>query len=310
MKALVSRSYGPLEELTIADVPKPAPGPGQILVRTEATALNPADVTLVTGAMKDALPVQHPFVPGVDVTGVVEAVGEGVTRFAVGDPILAWNGVPSGALAEYVLVQDAPSAAPRPAGLDTAHAAGLSTVALTASALLDAAKVRPGETVLVVGASGGIGSFAVQLAKQAGAKVLGTGHADDEEFLRRLGADEAIDYKHSDITQETLRRVPGGVDVVIDLANAGPALGGSAAAAKPGGRLVSPLGGPPAFDRGVTATYTGTTTPPGRLDDLAARAADGRLQVEISANYAFADSRQALIDFAGRHFRGKVTITF
>jgi NADPH:quinone reductase-like Zn-dependent oxidoreductase len=310
LKALVSRSYGPLEELTMADVPKPAPGPGQILVRTEATALNPADVTLVTGAMKDALPVQHPFVPGVDVTGVVEAVGEGVTRFAVGDPILAWNGVPSGALAEYVLVQDAPSAALRPAGLDTAHAAALSTVALTASALLDAAKVRPGETVLVVGASGGIGSFAVQLAKQAGAKVLGTGHADDEEFLRRLGADEAIDYKHSDITQETLRRVPGGVDVVIDLANAGPALGGSAAAAKPGGRLVSPLGGPPAFDRGVTATYTGTTTPPGRLDDLAARAADGRLQVEISANYAFADSRQALIDFAGRHFRGKVTITF
>jgi NADPH:quinone reductase-like Zn-dependent oxidoreductase len=310
MKALVSRSYGPLEELTVEDMPTPAAGPGEMLVRTEAAALNPADRALVTGAMKDMLPIRHPFVPGIDVTGVVEAVGEGVTRFAVGDHVLAWNGVPSGALAEYVLVKDALSAALRPAGLDAAHGAALPTGALTAAALLDAANVRPGEVVLVVGAAGGIGSFAVQLAKQAGAKVIATGRAGDAEFLHRLGADETIDYTSTEIAQETARWVPGGADVVIDLANAGPALDGSAAAARPGGRLVSPLGGPPAFDRKITAVYAGTTAPQGRLDELAADAAKGRLRVEIGATYAFADARQALIYFSAQHIRGKVTVTF
>lgn len=310
MKALVARSYGPLEDLTIEDIATPVLGPGQVLVRAEAVALNPADRVLVTGAMRDALPIEHPFVPGIDITGIVETVGEGVTRFTVGDRVMAWNGVPSGALAEYVLVKDAPSAALRPAGLDAEHGAALPTAGLTASALLDAANAQPGETVLVVGAAGGIGSFLVQLAKQAGVKVIATGRAEDADFLKGLGVDETIDYKSVDIAEETLRRVPGGVDVVIDLANAGPGLEGSAAAARPGGRLVSPLGGPTSFGRGVTATYTGTTTPEGRLDELAAQAVDGRLRVEISGNYAFADSRQALIDFAAQHIRGKITITF
>ncbi|MEZ0077169.1 NADP-dependent oxidoreductase [Planotetraspora sp. GP83] len=310
MKALVARSYGPLEDLSIEDIPTPVPGPGQILVRAEAAALNPVDRVLVTGAIRHELPIQHPFVPGVDITGVVEAVGEGVTRFAVGDHVMAWNGVPSGALAEYVLVKDAPSAALRPEGLDAEHGAALPTGGLTASALLDAASPQPGETVLVVGASGGIGSYLVQLAKQAGVTVIATGRADDAEFLKSLGADETIDYKGTDIAEETLRRAHGGVDVVIDLANAGPGLARSAAAARPGGRLVSPLGGPPSFDRGVTATYTGTTTPEGRLDELAAQVVEGRLRVEIGAGYPFAESRQALIDFAAKHVRGKITITF
>lgn len=155
MKALVARSYGPVENLTLADVPKPTPGPGHVLVRTEASALNAIDLALITGAVKDHLPIQHPFVPGVDVTGVVEAVGEGVSRFSVGDRILAWNGVPSGGLAEYTLVQDAPSAALRPATLSPAESAGLPTAALTAAALIDEATPRADEKVLVVGASGG-----------------------------------------------------------------------------------------------------------------------------------------------------------
>jgi len=310
MKALVARSYGPVEDVVVTDIPKPTPGPGQLLVRTEASALNAVDVVLVTGGMKDSLPVQHPFVPGVDVTGVVEAVGEGVSRFAVGDRILAWNGVPSGGLAEYVLVQDAPSAALRPAALGLAESAALPTAGLTAAALIDEAKLQPGDNVLVVGASGGVGSFAVQLAKQAGAKVLATGRADEEELLRRLGVDATVDYKTSDVTAETLRWAPGGVDVVINLAQAGPTLAGSAAAARPGGRLISPLGGPAAFDRGVTAVYSGTRTPEGQLEALAAQVAEGQLQVEISARYSFTDSPQALADYAHKHLPGKVVITF
>jgi NADPH:quinone reductase-like Zn-dependent oxidoreductase len=97
---------------------------------------------------------------------------------------------------------------------------------------------------------------------------------------------------------------------VIDLANAGPALATTAAAAKAGGQLVSPLGGPSAFDRDVTAVYTGTHTPQGRLEELAAKAADGRLAIEIGADYAFGQADRALIDFASQHIRGKVTVTF
>ncbi|MFJ1768197.1 NADP-dependent oxidoreductase [Amycolatopsis sp. NPDC088138] len=310
MKALLARSYGPLDQLEIGEAPRPAPGPGQLLVRLEAAAVNPVDVALVTGRLRAELPVRHPFIPGVDVSGVVEALGEDVTGFAVGDAVIAWNGVPSGAFAEYTLVPANGAAAVRPAGLDARHGAALPTGALTASALLDEAGLKPGSTLLVVGATGGLGGYAVQLAKRAGATVFATGRDGDGDYLRALGADEVVDYTTEDVTTRVRERAPEGVDVVIDVAQAGPALAASAAAAKPGGLVVSPLGGPPSFDRDVTARYTGTTTPPGRLAELAGLAATGALRPEIGAEYPFAEARRALTDFAGRHIRGKVVITF
>jgi NADPH:quinone reductase-like Zn-dependent oxidoreductase len=249
-------------------------------------------------------------VPGVDVSGVVEAVGAEAGRFAIGDAVIAWNGVPSGAFAEYTIVRADDSAAVRPAGLDARRGAALPTGALTAAALLDEAGLGPGSTLLVVGATGGLGSYAVQLAKQAGATVFGTGRAGDRDYLRDLGADRVLDYGTENIAERVRDWAPGGADAVIDVAQAGPALASSAAAAKTGGLLVSPLGGPPSFDRDVTARYTGTTTPAGRLAELAGLAATGALRVEIDTEYPFAEARQALTDFAGRHVRGKVVITF
>lgn len=310
MKALLARAYGPLEDLEIADVPRPEPGAGQLLVRVEAAAVNPVDVALITGAMRDALPVTHPFVPGVDVSGVVEAVGPGVGGFSAGDAVIAWNGVPSGAFAEYALVRADDSAAVRPAGLDARHGAALPTGALTAAALLDKAEFGPGGTLLVVGATGGLGGYAVQLAKQAGATVIATGRDGDHGYLTDLGADGVIDYRTEDVAERVRHWAPEGADVVLDLAQAGPALAASATAAKPGGLLVSPLGGPPSFDRDVRAAYTGTTTPTGRLTALAAQAAAGTLRVEIGAEYPFPQVRQALLDFRTRHVRGKVVVTF
>jgi NADPH:quinone reductase len=310
MKALVARDYGPLEDLAVEEVPVPVPGPGQVLVRTEAAALNPADTALITGAMRDMLPVEHPFIPGIDISGVVVAVGEGVTRFAVGDAVLAWNGIPSGTLAEFAVVDDGQGTGHRPAGLDPVRAAALPTVTLTGAALLDAAEVKPGGSILIVGASGGIGSFVVQLAAQNGLRVLATGRAGDEEHLRGLGAHEFIDYRTVVVAAEAHRLVPGGVDAVIDLALAGPALAGSAAAARPGGLLVSPRGGPELFDGGVVGVYTGVTRPEGRLEGFATQAAEGRLLVPIAAEYPFAEVRQAVIDFPRRHLLGKAVIVF
>jgi NADPH:quinone reductase len=310
MKALVSRAYGPLEELTIEDVPQLEPAPGQVLVRVEAAGLNAMDSKLVTGAAKDFLPVDHPFVPGADAAGTVAAVGAGVGDLVVGDPVVLTNGLAFGTLAEYVTVADGPAIAIRPAGLDPVHAAALPTAALTAATMIDAAKLQPGESVLIVGASGGLGTFAVQFAKQAGARVLATGRAGEAARLRELGADEVIEYQNADTATETRRLVPGGVDVVLDMANAGPALAASAAAARQGGRLVSPLGGPEGFDRDVSATYITVQGPDGRLADLAEQAADGRLQVEVAATYPFDEARRALVDFAGTHVFGKVAVEF
>ncbi|MFJ9036686.1 NADP-dependent oxidoreductase [Streptomyces sp. NPDC102406] len=310
MKALVARAYGPLEDLEFADLPTPVPGPGQLLVRLQATALNAVDKVLVTGAMRDSLPVRHPFVPGVDVSGVVEAVGADVTRFSVGDAVIAWNSVTAGALAEYIVINDAPSVTRRPAGLSPAQGAALPTGALTAAALLAEARAPQGGSVLIVGAAGGVGSYAVQLAKHAGLIVVATGLSEDEEFLRGLGADHVLDYRKVEVAEETHRLMGEGVDVVIDLANAGPALAATAAAARPGGRIVSPLGGPSAFERDVTAVYSGTRTPEGRLEELAALAAAGRLRVPIDSDYSFDQAGQALVDFASKHIRGKVTVTF
>ncbi|MFF4621818.1 NADP-dependent oxidoreductase [Nonomuraea jabiensis] len=282
MRALISRVYGPVEELSFADVPVPVPGPGQVLVRAQAAALNPIDVKLVTGAMRAAIPVTHPFVPGVDITGVVTRVGEGATRFAIGEPVLAWNGVRSGALAEYVIVDTGPASARRPDGLGPPRAAALATGALTAAALIEAAALGPDMTVLIVGAAGGLGSYAVQLTAQAGARVIATGRATQSAFLGGLGADMVIDHTVAEVAPQLLNLLPAGADVVIDLANAGPRLERSAAAARAAGRL----------------------------DELAEQAARGALRVMIGATYDFADARQALIDLATQHSQGKVTITF
>ena len=181
---------------------------------------------------------------------------------------------------------------------------------MTATCLLRAVGLAQGEKVLVIGATGGIGLYMVQLARLLGARVIATASAEDAEYIRGLGAAETVDYRTGDVVQETLRLEPGGVDVVVDLINRGDALADSARAARPGGRVVSPLFGPPDLGRGVSGVYIGSfTAEPGDLQSLADRAASGELKVEIGASYPLADSVQAVSDFAGKHLRGKVVIT-
>lgn len=309
MKALVSKSYGPVDDLTVADVPAPVPGPGQVLIRVEAAALNPIDVRLVTGELREMMPVEHPFVPGMDAAGVVDAVGDGVTRFSPGDAVVAFTYQGSGAIAELAVANDGPGIAHRPSELDAARGAALPVAGLTASHLVSAADLGQGTSVLVVGATGGVGTFVVQLARRAGARVLATAASrEDADLVVALGAHEVIDYTSADTTEEALRLAPEGVDAVIDLVNAGPGLATSAAAAKPGGRVLSPLGGPPAFDREVTATYCHVEASDGLLDDLVRQVAAGELQVEIGARHPLYDAPRAVADFVRTHTRGKSVI--
>ncbi|WP_441248082.1 NADP-dependent oxidoreductase [Kitasatospora sp. McL0602] len=309
MKALVATDYGPLDQLAVTDHPTPVPGPGEVLVKVAAAALNPLDLALITGAMKEAFPVQHPLVVGMDVAGTVAQVGDQVTDYALGDVVVAFTGQ-AGAVAEYTLATPGPLLAKRPAGLSAVQAAAIPESGLTAVCLLRTVGVAPGESVLVVGATGGIGLYAVQLASSLGAQVIATATEADAQYVRELGAAGTVDYRAGDVVEETLRLVPGGVDVVVDLINRGDGLAATARAARPGGRLVSPLFGPDDLGREVKGVYIGTfTAEPGDLAGLAARAAEGLLQIEVGAVYPLVDAVTAVADFAGKHTRGKIVVT-
>jgi NADPH:quinone reductase-like Zn-dependent oxidoreductase len=309
MKALVAPSYVPLDQISVTDAPDPVAGPGQVLIRVQAAALNPLDAALITGAMRQFMPVEHPFVIGMDASGTVVAVGEDVTGYAVDDEVVAYTHFHPGTIAEYTLAAPGPYLARRPAGLDTVRGAALPAVSLSGACVVENAAIEPGQTVLIIGATGGVGSFAVQLAKRAGAEVIATAAPADVEYARGLGADEVVDYT-GDPVRRALELRPDGVDVVIDLINRGPALAHTATAVKAGGRLVSTLMGPEEFDRDVVPVYVRMTAPEGRLQQLVEEVAAGLLSVEVGATYALAEAPTAVAAFvAGRHSRGKVVIT-
>jgi NADPH:quinone reductase-like Zn-dependent oxidoreductase len=312
MKALVATDYGsPPSNLEVTEVPDPVPGPGELLVRIEAAALNPIDLKLITGVLKDVMPVTFPHLIGMDGSGTVAGLGEGVAGYAEGDPIVGFFHNHPGTVAEYALIEEGPALVARPEALDAVHAAAIPESGLTALMLLGAAELQPGEVVLVIGATGGVGLFLVQLAAAAGAQVIATARGEEDvDYVRGLGAAEVVDYKDADAVEQTLELHPDGVDVVFDMVNLGDAVTASARAAREGGRLVSPLRGPEDLGRNVAAVYPGSMSPrPGELERLVAQVAEGKLKVEVSHTYTLDESPRAMADFAEKHKRGKFVIT-
>lgn len=236
MKAVRLHSTGGPEVLRYEDAPKPSPGAGQALVRVFAAGVNPVDWKLASGAFP-GVPKSLPFTPGSDVSGVVESVGEGVEAFKRGDEVFAYfDLLGAGGYAEYVAV-DASALALKPRTINHAEAAATPLAALTAwQALIGTAKLEPGQTVLIHGAAGGVGHFAVQIAKAKGARVIATASAGNHAFLRELGADEVIDYR-----AERFEDRAKGVDVVLD-AVGGETLDRSYAVLRPGGIVVTIAG--------------------------------------------------------------------
>ena len=314
MKALVANDYGPPSQLTLAEAENPEPADGQVLVAIEAAALNPLDLKQVIGAVRDFSPIEFPYIPGMDGAGTVAAVGAEVSRFAAGDEVFGFFGQTPGTIAEYALIGDGPYLAARPVGLDAVRAAAIPESGLTALSLLRAAGLQAPQKALVIGATGGIGMFIVQLATRDGAEVLATAPREDSEYVRGLGAAGTLDYRSSDVIEETLRLHPDGVDVVFDLVNMGPTLAASARAVRAGGQLISPLGGPDAGALGrndITVTYSGLSSnrEPGDLDELGAQVAGGTMTVEVGGVYTLEDAQQAFVDFAAKHTRGKLVVT-
>src|SRR5215467_8953305 len=210
MKAVVAHEYGAPGVLKLEHVPRPEPREDEALVRVIASSVNPADPLTLSGKYAREFGTHLPLIPGYDIAGVVEKTGTNVTKLKVGDAIYGYPTF-GGGWAEYVTVKEW-EVAPKPKSLSFAEAAAVPMGALTAwQALVDVAKLQPGQTILIHGGSGGVGSFAIQIAKARGARVIATASTANQDVLTQLGADVAVDY-----TKTKFEDVAKDVDAVLD----------------------------------------------------------------------------------------------
>jgi NADPH:quinone reductase len=299
--------------VSLHDLPMPEPKSNELLVQVHASSVNGMDVGVARGYMKAMMTYEFPVVLGRDFAGVVARVGPGASRYRVGDEVIGFVGgttLHDGAWADYVLIPEGGYVAPKPTNLDFTTAAALPLAG--AAALLSIDAVQPGdhERVLVVGAGGGVGSFAVQLAAERGALVIATAKPGDEQRLRQLGAAETIDYTTHDVLTTVRARYAQGVHVLIDTASQPDRFAELAGAVQDSGRVASTLGAANAerlAARNVAATNVGAYSRPAAVADIAERAAAGRLNVTIDVVRPLVEAPAAIEQFADGK-RGKIAI--
>ena len=306
MKAIRLHSYGGPEVLVYEEAPRSTPQAGEVLVRVYATALNPVDRSTRTGYLQQMVNFELPLIPGLDLAGVVEELGPDVTTVAVGDAVYGFsNMVRQGAYAEYARI-GVDELAPKPATVDFVTAAAVPLSALAAwQALNDIAGLQAGQTVLIPGAGGGVGSFAVQFAAAKGAHVIAIEDGSKAEFLRGLGAAEVIDY-----TTTRFEEVAHDVDVVLDLVG-GEVQARSLAVLKPGGILVTTMGQPDADAanaRGVRASGMLTQANPAQLREIAGLIDAGTIRPIVSQVFPLAEAAQAHMALDAGNTRGKLVL--
>jgi NADPH:quinone reductase-like Zn-dependent oxidoreductase len=306
MKAIRLHSYGGPDVLVYEEAPRPTPAAGEVLVRVYATALNPVDRSTRTGYLQQMVNFELPLIPGLDLAGVVEELGPDVTTVAVGDAVYGFsNMVRQGAYAEYARL-GVGELAPKPATVDFVTAAAVPLSALAAwQALYDSGGLRAGQTVLIQGAGGGVGTFAVQFAAAKGAHVIVTEDGSKAEFLRGLGAAEVIDY-----TTTRFEEVAHDVDVVLDLVG-GEVQARSLAVLKPGGILVTTMGQPDAdaaSARGVRASGMLTQANPAQLREIAGMIDAGTIRPIVAQVFPLAEAAQAHMALDAGNTRGKLVL--
>lgn len=309
MKAVIVRTPGGPEALEIAEVPLPEPGPGQVRIRVEAASVNPVDLVTRAGALAAAGLVPARDVTGIgwDAAGVIDAVGEGTAGFAVGDCVAGMNDrldVPLASQAEYVVL-DATAVAPLPEGLDPVDAALVPLNGLTAKQALDHLDLASGQTLLVTGAAGAVGGFAVELAVQRGLRVVATAGAADEATVRKLGAAWFVP-RGARLGEAVRALVPGGVDGAVDAASLGAEAldavrGGGAFAALVGGTEPPPLRGTRVVNQWIRADGSD-------LAELLRLVATGALTPRLAGTLPLAQVAEAHEKLAAGGQRGRYVL--
>jgi NADPH2:quinone reductase len=291
------------------DLADPEPREGELVVRVHASSVNPIDNAIAAGMMRDFAEYRFPVILGRDFAGVVERVGAGVDSFEAGEEVFGFApatdpDVHSGSWAELAPVPVG-QAARKPDGVDFAAAGAAPVAGLTAIAAIEALDLQDGETVLIIGAAGGVGSFAVQLARRAGAHIIAPGLPEDEGFLVDLGVDHVIP-RDGDVVAQTRELEGGGVAALIDTVSGSPEeLEVYAAALADGGRVASPVR---AAGEGPGRHNVGGSTEDGALDELAQLLETGGLRVAIQRTYPLDEAGAALADLPGKHTQGKLAI--
>jgi NADPH:quinone reductase-like Zn-dependent oxidoreductase len=289
MKAVRYHSYGDSGVLVYEDADRPVPGPGQVLVKVAGTAFNPLDVAIRAGFVQQVFPVAFPHVPNFDVAGLIAEAGEGVSGWGAGDAVIAFLPITApGAAAEYVAAPAGLLAA-APRAVELADAAALPSAGLTAwQSLFEHAGLKAGQSVLVNGAGGAVGGYAVQLAKQAGATVIATASARSAGRIRSYGADQIVDYAATPLPQAVAGQQ---FDVVLDLVRSNPEETAQLAAlAADGGAFVSTTF--PDLDdagRGVRTVKVFARSDAAQLAELVARADNGQLKIDVAGRRPLTD---------------------
>lgn len=241
MRAVAVSEYGASPVVT--ELPKPKPGPGQLLIKVHAASVNPMDRNIANGGMKQQMPGTFPMVLGADVAGVVEALGDGAKKFSPGDEVFGQLVVAplgsAGTYAEEVAVTEDAPLAPVPAGLDPMVAAALPTAGGTALDIVELLEPLAGKTVLIVGAAGGVGSFATQFAANAGAHVIANAHESADDRMRSYGAAETVDPNLDSVMHAVRATHPDGIDILIDVASDADAFAELATLVKRGGTALT-----------------------------------------------------------------------
>jgi NADPH:quinone reductase-like Zn-dependent oxidoreductase len=309
MKAMRFHEYGAPDVLRLEDVEVPSPGTGQVRVRVAATSFNGVDGNIRAGRMQGPMPLDLPHIPGLDVAGTVDALGQGVDGLEVGDTVIGF--LPfgdNGAAAEYVLAAAA-SLAPAPTSIPLADAGALPVVGLTAwQALFEHAHLQNGQRIFISGAGGAVGGYAVQLAKAAGAVVIATGSPHTSARLSAAGADQVIDHTTGDVTAAV--REP--VDVLLNLAPISPEqFAALAGVVRDGGVIVNTtvwMPAPSDPQRGVRGIDQFVRSDATQLAELAARVDRGELSVDVAERVPMTDLASVHTRAADGTLAGKIIV--
>jgi len=312
MRALYVPAAG--EQPELGDLPIPTATEGTVLIRVRVAGLNPFDNAVAAGMLVQMLPHEYPLVLGRDAAGVVEAVGEGVDHVAVGDEVLGHvllvPPLHAGTLAEYAVLP-ASTVVAKPASLDFVTAAALPLAGAAAAQSVAAIDPQPGQIVLVNGASGGVGSYAVQLLAARGATVVATGTSDDTERLRALGATTVLDYTAGPVADQARAAYPAGVDALINLAGFTPADVPTTALGT-GGKIATTTAAPDEETLAAAElTSTSVMAEPVRevVAPLVEQAANGDLKVEVAEVLPLERATQGLATLASGQSKGKIVVT-
>lgn len=305
MKAIRISAYGGAGNLHYDEVSRPIPQPGQVLVRVRAVGVNPIDWKIREGLFEQFLDYTLPVIVGTDVSGVVAAIGEGVTTLQLGEEVYGSVDMQlSGAYAEYA-VGYAEAIAPKPKTLDFVHAAAVPGAAMTAwQALFDRANLQPGQTILIHGAAGGVGSYATQFASWKGALIIATASAANTDYVQSLGVGRVIDYAAQPFEQQV-----SDVDVVLDLVG-GETQARSWQTLRSGGVLVSTLGVPESgIPEGINAvSIVVDLKVSSQLKQIAELIDNGQVKVNVEQTFPLAEAAKAQEVSQHGHPRGKLVL--